>query len=77
MSLTKFDPRIFMEEIVPIQRALISVSDKSGVVEFANSLSLHGIKILSTGGTARLLQEHDLEVQEVSDFTGSPGPNEG
>jgi phosphoribosylaminoimidazolecarboxamide formyltransferase/IMP cyclohydrolase len=55
-----------------IRRALISVSDKTGVVEFARSLLKHNIEILSTGGTARLLQENGIDVTEVSDHTGFP-----
>ncbi|NIO12228.1 MAG: bifunctional phosphoribosylaminoimidazolecarboxamide formyltransferase/IMP cyclohydrolase, partial [Deltaproteobacteria bacterium] len=55
-----------------IQRALISVSDKSGVVEFARTLSDLGVEILSTGGTANLLRESKIPVIEVSEFTGFP-----
>lgn len=57
---------------VRIKRALVSVSDKRGIVEFARGLSNFGIEIISTGGTAKLLQENGLEVVSVSDFTGSP-----
>ncbi|MBA2410126.1 MAG: bifunctional phosphoribosylaminoimidazolecarboxamide formyltransferase/IMP cyclohydrolase [Gammaproteobacteria bacterium] len=53
-------------------RALLSVSDKSGIVEFARSLHNLGVEILSTGGTARLLSEHDIPVIEVSAYTGFP-----
>ena len=55
-----------------IKRALISVSDKSGIVEFARSLSEHEVHILSTGGTARLLAENGIPVTEVSEHTGFP-----
>jgi phosphoribosylaminoimidazolecarboxamide formyltransferase/IMP cyclohydrolase len=55
-----------------ITRALISVSDKTGVVDFAGNLARHGIEILSTGGTARLLREAGLAVKDVSEFTGFP-----
>src|SRR6478752_77741 len=55
-----------------IKQALISVSDKSGIVEFAQSLSALGVKILSTGGTAKLLAEAGLAVTEVADYTGFP-----
>ena len=55
-----------------IQRALISVSDKTGVVEFAKQLTELGIEILSTGGTAKLLAQENIAVQEVSDYTGFP-----
>jgi phosphoribosylaminoimidazolecarboxamide formyltransferase/IMP cyclohydrolase len=55
-----------------IQRALISVSDKSGLVEFAQELVRLGVQIVSTGGTASLLQKQGIPVQEISDFTGFP-----
>jgi len=55
-----------------IQRALISVSDKAGIVDFAKELSRFDIEILSTGGTARMLREAGLDVKDVSDFTGFP-----
>ncbi|MBS1202897.1 MAG: phosphoribosylaminoimidazolecarboxamide formyltransferase/IMP cyclohydrolase, partial [Chromatiaceae bacterium] len=55
-----------------IRRALISVSDKTGVVELARGLASRGVEILSTGGTARLLTEHNIPVIEVSDYTGFP-----
>ncbi|MEM7433910.1 MAG: bifunctional phosphoribosylaminoimidazolecarboxamide formyltransferase/IMP cyclohydrolase [Myxococcota bacterium] len=55
-----------------IQRALISVSDKTGVVDFAKGLSAHGVEILSTGGTARALREGGVPVVDVSEYTESP-----
>ncbi len=55
-----------------IKRALISVSDKTGIVEFASQLASRNIIILSTGGTASLLAENGIEVVEVSDHTGFP-----
>ncbi len=55
-----------------IQRALISVSDKSGIVAFAQALNDQGIEILSTGGTAKLLTDKGISVIEVSDYTGFP-----
>jgi len=55
-----------------IQTALISVSDKSGIVDFAQALASRGVRILSTGGTARLLAEAGLKVTEVAEHTGSP-----
>ncbi|MDG0025232.1 bifunctional phosphoribosylaminoimidazolecarboxamide formyltransferase/IMP cyclohydrolase [Trinickia sp. Y13] len=55
-----------------IKQALISVSDKSGIVPFARSLSELGVKILSTGGTAKLLADAGLPVTEVADYTGFP-----
>ena len=56
----------------PIKRALLSVSDKTGIVEFARSLSEKGVDLLSTGGTAKLLAENGIKVTEVSDYTGHP-----
>lgn len=56
----------------PIKRALLSVSDKTGIVEFARSLAQKGVEILSTGGTAKLLAENGIKVTEASDYTGHP-----
>ena len=56
----------------PIRRALLSVSDKTGIVDFATSLAHAGVEILSTGGTARLLAQSGLKVTEVADYTGFP-----
>ena len=55
-----------------IKQALISVSDKTGVLEFARELSALGVKLLSTGGTAKLLADNGLPVTEVADYTGFP-----
>jgi len=55
-----------------MERALISVSNKDGIVEFSKGLRGHGLEILSTGGTARLLEEKGVEVCYVSDYTGHP-----
>lgn len=55
-----------------IKRVLISVSDKKGVVEFAQSLSAFGVEFLSTGGTAKILREANLKVTDVSEYTGFP-----
>jgi len=60
-----------------ITRALISVSDKTGVIEFSQALTAAGVEILSTGGTARLLREHGINVVEVSDYTGFPEMMDG
>ena len=57
--------------MVPITRALISVSDKTGIVEFATFLASKQVHLLSTGGTAKALREAGLEVQDVSDYTQS------
>ncbi len=55
-----------------ISQALLSVSDKAGVVEFARALHQRGVRLLSTGGTAKALRDHDIPVIEVSDYTGFP-----
>jgi phosphoribosylaminoimidazolecarboxamide formyltransferase/IMP cyclohydrolase len=62
---------------VKVKRALISVSDKTGIAEFASELRAMGVELLSTGGTYRLLREHDLEVTEVADYTGFPEMMDG
>ncbi len=56
----------------PIERALISVSDKTGIVRFAQQLARKGVEILSTGGTSSLLKENQIPVTDVSDHTGFP-----
>ena len=58
--------------LTPVRRALLSVSDKTGVVEFARELKERGIEILSTGGTAKLLTSHGIPVKEVAEHTGFP-----
>ena len=63
--------------IRPVRRALISVSDKQGIVEFARRLTDLDIEILSTGGTHRLLSENNIPVTEVSDYTGFPEMMDG
>ena len=59
-------------DIVPITRALISVSDKTGIVELCTFLASHNVELLSTGGTAAKLREAGLTCIDVSDYTGSP-----
>ncbi|MGB3384995.1 MAG: bifunctional phosphoribosylaminoimidazolecarboxamide formyltransferase/IMP cyclohydrolase, partial [Marinomonas sp.] len=63
--------------VTPIKRALISVSDKTGIVEFARELTAQGVEILSTGGTYRLLLENQVAATEVSDYTGFPEMMDG
>lgn len=62
---------------MPIQRVLISVSDKTGIVELAKKLSAKGVEILSTGGTAKTLKEAEVKVIDVSDYTGFPEMMDG
>src|SRR5882757_10847767 len=57
---------------LPVRRALLSVSDKTGLVELARALAKRNIEILSTGGTAKLLASNGLPVREVSSYTGFP-----
>ncbi|ARU29646.1 bifunctional phosphoribosylaminoimidazolecarboxamide formyltransferase/IMP cyclohydrolase [Cellvibrio sp. PSBB006] len=63
--------------LVPVKRALISVSDKTGIVEFAQALHAQGVEILSTGGTYRLLTDNKIPAIEVSDYTGFPEMMDG
>src|SRR5688572_16478489 len=60
-----------------IQRALISVSDKTGLVEFARNLAALDIQIISTGGTAKLLQKENIPTTEISAYTGFPEMMDG
>ena len=61
----------------PIRRALLSVSDKQGLVEFAQGLARHGTALISTGGTAKALRDAGLAVTDVSEVTGSPEMMDG
>lgn len=61
-----------MTDLVPIRRALLSVSDKTGLVEFGRFLAGRGVEILSTGGTAKALREAGIPVKDVSEHTGFP-----
>ena len=65
------------ENFQAIKRALISVSDKTGIIELAIELRAFNVELLSTGGTYRLLREHNIEVIEVSDHTGFPEMMDG
>ena len=56
----------------PIRRALLSVTDKTGLVDFARALANHGVELVSTGGTARALRDAGLAVQDISELTGFP-----
>ncbi|MBV9675223.1 MAG: bifunctional phosphoribosylaminoimidazolecarboxamide formyltransferase/IMP cyclohydrolase, partial [Acidobacteriaceae bacterium] len=55
-----------------IERALLSVTDKTGLAEFARKLHGYGVELISTGGTAKLLRESGLPVREVAELTGFP-----
>ncbi|HLA95661.1 MAG TPA: bifunctional phosphoribosylaminoimidazolecarboxamide formyltransferase/IMP cyclohydrolase [Pyrinomonadaceae bacterium] len=67
----------FMTDLRKIKRALISLSDKTGAVEFARVLARHGVEIISTGGTAKSLRESGITVTEVADVTGFPEMMDG
>ncbi|HWK35579.1 bifunctional phosphoribosylaminoimidazolecarboxamide formyltransferase/IMP cyclohydrolase [Sphingomonas sp.] len=62
---------------LPITRALLSVSDKSGIVELAQALARHDVELVSTGGTAKALREAGLAVRDISDLTGFPEMMDG
>jgi phosphoribosylaminoimidazolecarboxamide formyltransferase/IMP cyclohydrolase len=64
-------------DLVAVKRALISVSDKTGIIEFAKSLHEMNVEILSTGGTFKLLTDNEIPAIEVSDFTGFPEMMDG
>ncbi|PXZ05741.1 bifunctional phosphoribosylaminoimidazolecarboxamide formyltransferase/IMP cyclohydrolase [Gilliamella apicola] len=66
-----------MQQFRPIRRALLSVSDKTGIIEFAKALSVRNIELLSTGGTAKLLIDNHIPVTEVADYTGFPEMMDG
>ncbi|WP_299202653.1 bifunctional phosphoribosylaminoimidazolecarboxamide formyltransferase/IMP cyclohydrolase [uncultured Tateyamaria sp.] len=66
-----------MIDLTLVRRALISVSDKTGLVDFATALAGHGVELLSTGGTARTLREAGLAVKDVSEVTGFPEMMDG
>lgn len=60
------------DHIVPVKRALLSVSDKTGIEDFAHKLAAHGVELLSTGGTCKLLHKAGIPVKDVSEITGFP-----
>jgi phosphoribosylaminoimidazolecarboxamide formyltransferase / IMP cyclohydrolase len=64
--------RVSTPDRVPVRRALLSVSDKTGLVELARALVASGVELVSTGGTRALLLDHGLTVRDVSELTGFP-----
>lgn len=70
-------PEGYLPRAMPIQRALLSVSDKSGLVDFARALAARGIELLSTGGTFKALESAKIPVRAVDDYTGSPEVMDG
>jgi len=70
-------PETLMTDLAPVRRALLSVSDKTGLVELGRALSLRGIELLSTGGSAKTMRDAGLEVRDVADVTGFPEMMDG
>src|SRR5437868_8952350 len=66
-----------MTDLVPVRRALISLSDKTGLEELAAGLARHGVEIVSTGGTAAKLRQSGANVRDISDLTGLPEMMDG
>ncbi|WP_373050263.1 bifunctional phosphoribosylaminoimidazolecarboxamide formyltransferase/IMP cyclohydrolase [Thalassovita aquimarina] len=66
-----------MTDLYPVRRALISVSDKTGLIDLAKALSARGVELLSTGGSAKAMREAGLEVKDVADVTGFPEMMDG
>ncbi|KAF1705752.1 bifunctional phosphoribosylaminoimidazolecarboxamide formyltransferase/IMP cyclohydrolase [Pseudoxanthomonas suwonensis] len=64
-------------DLLPVRRALLSVSDKTGLIDLARALAARGIELLSTGGTARAIREAGLQVRDVSEVTGFPEMMDG
>ncbi|HZR74875.1 bifunctional phosphoribosylaminoimidazolecarboxamide formyltransferase/IMP cyclohydrolase [Bradyrhizobium sp.] len=65
------------DQLRHVTRALLSVSDKSGLLEFARALALHGVELISTGGTAKAIAAEGLKVKDVSELTGFPEMMDG
>ncbi|TYO88199.1 bifunctional phosphoribosylaminoimidazolecarboxamide formyltransferase/IMP cyclohydrolase [Oceanicella actignis] len=65
------------DALVPIRRALLSVSDKTGLIDLARALAARGVELISTGGTARALREAGLSVRDVAELTGFPEMMDG
>ena len=66
-----------MTDLRRITRALISVSDKTGLIDFARGLSGHGVELVSTGGTAKAIKDAGLAVKDVAELTGFPEMMDG
>lgn len=78
MSGTTHDPSLYRErDVIPIRRALVSVSDKTGLVELATALVAAGVEIVSTGSTAKTIRDAGLAVTEVAEVTGYPESLDG
>ena len=66
-----------MTDLVPVRRALLSVSDKAGLAELAAALVRHGVELVSTGGTAKAIRDAGLPVRDVAELTGFPEMMDG
>lgn len=66
-----------MPDLVPLRRALLSVSDKTGIVALGKALAARGVELVSTGGTARVLRDAGLSVRDIADLTGFPEMMDG
>ena len=64
-------------DLLPVRRALLSVSDKTGLLDLAHALARHGVELLSTGGTAKTLRDAGLAVRDVAEVTGFPEMMDG
>ena len=64
-------------DLLPVRRALLSVSDKTGLIELASALAARGVELLSTGGTAKAIREAGLPVKDVAEVTGFPEMMDG
>src|SRR5215469_3424542 len=65
-------PAAVSVDLRPVRRALLSVTDKAGLVEFARALAGHGVELVSTGGTSKALRDAGLTVKDISELTGFP-----
>lgn len=77
MAELKYRQLLERFNMTKIKRVLISVSDKTGVADFAKSLSSFGVEFLSTGGTAKMLRDEGMKVTDVSEYTGFPEMMDG
>lgn len=75
--MTVTAPQNQHSDLAPMRRALISVSDKTGLVDFARALAVRGVELLSTGGTSGMLRQAGLSVRDVADLTGFPEMMDG
>ncbi len=72
MTATHTAPASVSVDLRPVRRALLSVTDKTGLVEFAKALASHGVELVSTGGTSKALRDAGLTVKDISELTGFP-----